>query len=315
MFSIFKKKKNKLNNLEKAVIYIFKNHNGSLIGTSFNEISFADITSELLMNDILHTLDLVTYDQGDSWRKVGKKRENIEFEINIDEKKFDVHVSNEPDRKGGAIIRVRESEDWLDDLYTWLLENMAGASSITKFFLPHESTLILGAAHAPEHRPSKPTILPEGIGKLTNLKVLGLINGNITTLPKSISKMTNLEELKLGGNALTKLPAAVHNLPNLKILTLWMNDIKQWPSEVGNLRNLEGLDISWNDLLRLPDYIIKLTKLQRFHMLGNKDLILSEPQKRWLVDLIKNGAEVLMEKNRYDQLLHEYPSLPKLTGC
>lgn len=306
MFSIFKNKK-KLNNLEKAVIYIFKNDNGSLIGTSFNEISFSDIKNELVMNDILHTLDLVTNDKDVSWREVGEKRENIEFELIINKKQFDVHVSKEPDRKGGAILRVRESEDWLDELYTWLLENMAGAYCITKFFLPHQSTLILGAAHAPEYRPSKQTILPEGIGKLTNLKILGLINGNITTLPMSISKMTNLEELKLGGNALTKLPAAVCNLPNLKILTLWMNGIKQWPNEVGNLLNLEGLDISWNDLLSLPDYFIKLTKLKRLYMFGNEDLIFSEPQKRWIVDLIKNGAEVLMEKDKYDQLLREYP--------
>jgi len=55
-------------------------------------------------------------------------------------------------------------------------------------------------------------ILPEDIGKLTNLKKLSLNNNKLETLPKSIRQLRQLQILDLRNNVLTLLPPEVGEL-------------------------------------------------------------------------------------------------------
>lgn len=240
---------------------------------------------------------------------------NFEFDLQVGSNSYCVHVSEEPGTKNGVILRVRISEPWMEELRTWLAF-MGRPNVMSNFYLPSETSLIFGAAHAWEYRPSHPSAVPSCIAKLTDLSVLGLINRDITELPKSISKLEKLEELKLGGNSLTKLPREVCYLSQLKVLTLWTNNLTELPDQIGDLKNLEGVDISWNDELRkLPDSIVKLTKLKRLYMSDNKHLQLTRPQEEWVADLIAGGAEVTMDPSIYQRLRTGHPNLPpELSG-
>lgn len=60
--------------------------------------------------------------------------------------------------------------------------------------------------------------IPDKIGSLTTLKILGLYGNNISQLPSSIGDLTQLEELYIDGNPIAKLPETLANMKGLKIL-------------------------------------------------------------------------------------------------
>jgi hypothetical protein len=292
--------------LQRAVVYVGTNHNGSNIGTSVTEISRGAILMEVMMSKLPRRDLKTSYSEPD----------NIEFDMQIRGKSYCVHVSREPGTKDGAILRVRIYEPWVEELLIWFTQMGWHRAVMSNFYLPSQASLVFGAAHAPERRPGQPSAVPSCIAKLTELRVFGLINRDITELPRSISKLEKLEELKLGGNHLTKLPREVCYLSQLKILTLWMNDLTELPEQIGDLRNLEGIDISWNcELRKLPDSIVELTSLKRLYMSDNEQLQLTRPQEEWVADLIANGAEVTMDPGKYQHLRTGRPNLPaELSG-
>ena len=60
--------------------------------------------------------------------------------------------------------------------------------------------------------------VPEDIGSLKNLKILGLFGNNISLLPNSIGELSQLEELYLDANPIGELPESIGELKELKIL-------------------------------------------------------------------------------------------------
>lgn len=118
------------------------------------------------------------------------------------------------------------------------------------------------------------TSLPPAIGKLTNLKLLSLFNGDseyaLESLPAEIGQLTSLEVLSFLSSRLTSLPATIGQLTSLKELQLAGNQLTSLPAEVRQLRSLERLNLGHNQLTTLPEWIGELTSLKKLTIYGNQ---------------------------------------------
>ena len=160
--------------------------------------------------------------------------------------------------------------------------------------LTNLKVLDLGSATHPEIILNKLTKLPIGIGDLAELTDIYLQFNSLSVLPAEIGNLKKLKVLKLGGNNLSCLPKEIGNLKGLELLTIWNNQLKELPEEICLLTNLKGLDISMNSLSILPDYIIRLTGLKTFYY-QNDNLKLNGSQKAWIKTLKSNGCELFPE--------------------
>lgn len=87
----------------------------------------------------------------------------------------------------------------------------------------------------------KEFILPNSIGKLTNLQVL-ISSYNRGELPESIKKLEKLEKIKINGSSQIWMREFPKHLPqSLKILDLGCNPLDSIPDHILNLKNLEEL--------------------------------------------------------------------------
>jgi leucine-rich repeat protein SHOC2 len=118
------------------------------------------------------------------------------------------------------------------------------------------------------------SVLPESIGKLSQLTSLDLYNNELTSLPESIGNLSRLTSLNLNCNRLDSLPASISNLINLKSLVLSCNQFTQLPFQVGDLPKLERLYLRQNSLTKLPKYLNNLSSLKEIYLGDNpwKDL-------------------------------------------
>jgi Leucine-rich repeat (LRR) protein len=90
---------------------------------------------------------------------------------------------------------------------------------------------------------SKATLIPEEIGKLTELEVLNLSGNRFKSLPASMSKLQQLKELDLSFNCLKEIPDFIGELKNLELLKLDKNRLEYIPE---CLLEKEGLKISFS---------------------------------------------------------------------
>jgi len=60
--------------------------------------------------------------------------------------------------------------------------------------------------------------IPDEIGSLKNLRILGLYGNKIAQLPASIGELTQLEVLYIDGNPINKLPETISKLKKLKMI-------------------------------------------------------------------------------------------------
>lgn len=107
-------------------------------------------------------------------------------------------------------------------------------------------------------------MMPESIGKLTNLKYLDL-DVNWTGIPESISNLKKLETLSLHFNNIGgKIPNCIGELINLRELDLSHNNFSGiLPQSLENLTQLEVLDLGNNNLSgEIPSYIGNFSKLK-----------------------------------------------------
>ena len=108
------------------------------------------------------------------------------------------------------------------------------------------------------------TSLPPAIGKLRNLKQLGLFKqGHIyvlESLPAEIGQLTSLTFLNLVGNHLTSLPAEIGQLTSLQELYLAGNQLTSL-AEIRPLTQLQKLSLGHNRLTTVPEWIEELTSL------------------------------------------------------
>ena len=94
-------------------------------------------------------------------------------------------------------------------------------------------------------------VIPEEIGNLQNLRLLGIGNcALIGTIPNSIGNCALIKNLSLRENNLTDpIPPEIGNLDSLKFLDLHDNQLSgPIPPELGNLENLEELRLFDNQL-------------------------------------------------------------------
>ena len=116
--------------------------------------------------------------------------------------------------------------------------------------------------------------IPESIGYLSDLAVLGIYNCHITgEIPSQLSNLTNLWALGLFGNQLTgSLPTELGNLSNLVYCYLYDNQLSGTiPDEFGNLINLQYLNLRDNQFTgNIPGAIGNLTSLVELNLNNNQ---------------------------------------------
>lgn len=98
--------------------------------------------------------------------------------------------------------------------------------------------------------------LPDGLGKLSRLRVLDLGGNLLTSLSSDFAQLKSLEVLDLSRNQLMAFPDAITSLIKLKILDLNRNKIPSLPAAIGNLTALDSLTVD-GDFFSNPDKKIK----------------------------------------------------------
>jgi len=130
--------------------------------------------------------------------------------------------------------------------------------------------------------------LPEGIGQLTALEELNLIQNELTTLPDSFYQLQSLKLLNLCENAFETLSNKIGLLSSLEILDLSRNMLNSLPGKIGLLSSLRELDLEENQISSLPRRIRQLTSLHVLDVRHN--FLRSLPD--WIKELKRNGCEV-----------------------
>jgi Leucine-rich repeat (LRR) protein len=131
--------------------------------------------------------------------------------------------------------------------------------------------------------------------EIVNLKKLDIYSHHYTGLsgfPKELSCLTNLEEFRFTGNNFPEFPESIYQLSNLKILHAPNNKIKKLSNEIKKLKKLKILSLTGNQIKQLPEEVVNLKKIRKLDLSSNPELLLSEPQKKWIKELIDNGADV-----------------------
>jgi len=115
------------------------------------------------------------------------------------------------------------------------------------------------------------TTLPESIGFLSSLKVLGLGDNKLSNLPLSIKQLTSIQELKLDFNNFEELPPSIINLTSLQELYLRHNKITKISESIKNLKMLKRLDLGNNNLTFIyPKSIENLVSLKHLRLSHNQ---------------------------------------------
>lgn len=171
-----------------------------------------------------------------------------------------------------------------------------------------KSLKILGASNC-----IKPiNIFPEGISKLTNLKVLLLENHEIPCLPSKIHSLTCLEKLSLSHNKLKKFPGVLSQLASLKFLKLQHNSIEEFAPKEDIFPCLIKLWLSHNSLCRLPNHLnINFPQLESL-VLNN---IYLKELPSGLINRLHNLKRVYLNNNKLTRLpITSFSILKKLNG-
>jgi len=164
----------------------------------------------------------------------------------------DVLRSIELKSKFGFIIEVTVLKNCLDELAAYIFSE----------FFRFLSTLTLKNLSLP--------IVPNWVGRLTNLRSLGLEGNALEDLPESIASMEQLTELDLKRNRLDAVPPVLERVSALEKLNLHQNQIKQLPQWIGGLNSIRKLNLSRNQLVELPAGLSALSSIERFDLAFNE---------------------------------------------
>ena len=165
----------------------------------------------------------------------------------------------------------------LKDLTTW---NYPISGKLPESLFALESLEQLSLSHTPLDK----WTIPSSISKLKNLKVLKLMDCNLTgSIPGSLGQLTGLEELYLANNKLTgTLPASLGSLINLKRLNLSSNNLSgAIPTTVAKMDNYWKL---WSGIFdgnnftmdNLRDSKVPAPISPKIKMLSGKELDINE---------------------------------------
>ncbi len=148
--------------------------------------------------------------------------------------------------------------------------------------------------------------LPKSMEDLRKLRVLRIIENNLSDLPEFVRNWTMLEELNVAGNQIVRLPRGIKDLKLLRSLDLHANKLTLLPDEIGDLPSLTELVLSYNYLQALPSSIGNLRELVSLHLRNN----LLEKLSDTIVHLA-SLKELILYGNNLSTLP---PSLGKLEG-
>ncbi|MFC5272261.1 leucine-rich repeat-containing protein kinase family protein [Adhaeribacter terreus] len=112
------------------------------------------------------------------------------------------------------------------------------------------------------------TELPEVLGTLPQLEMLGFKANKIVTVPEN-SLAKNLRWLILTNNQIIELPKSIGNCTSMQKLMLAGNKLRNLPSEMAACRNLELLRIPANEIAELPGWLFELPRLSWLAFAGN----------------------------------------------
>ncbi|ETL83031.1 hypothetical protein L917_16959 [Phytophthora nicotianae] len=149
--------------------------------------------------------------------------------------------------------------------------------------------------------------LPLAIWSLETLTSLDLSNNELEgCLPEQLGKLDQLRDLGLEGNKLTKLPEAIGGLVHLEVLRVENNQVRAFPTTIGRLRNLKTLSAHSNQIVELPASFSSLTGLLTLDLKKNclvttGDAFLDLASIKY-IDLRQNKLEL-------------FPTLPENNAC
>jgi Leucine-rich repeat (LRR) protein len=110
--------------------------------------------------------------------------------------------------------------------------------------------------------PSETERIPEGLGKLKDLKTLKLSNTNVRQLPNDVYGLMSVESLYIDVNKIDSLPDVIEGLKSLCFLSVYSNGLKKLSHSIGNLMFLKEIDLGVNALESLPESICNLRALR-----------------------------------------------------
>jgi hypothetical protein len=119
------------------------------------------------------------------------------------------------------------------------------------------------------------SVLPEGIGVLSNLDHLNLSENQLTALPDSLFTITQLDHLFLAGNKLSTLTSKVAAFARLEVLEVESNELEVLPEELCGLKKLRRVIAHDNKLKSLPEglncfYLTWKKSISRAQVLANQ---------------------------------------------
>jgi Leucine-rich repeat (LRR) protein len=138
--------------------------------------------------------------------------------------------------------------------------------------------------------------LPLSIQGLNAVKMINLSHNRFRQLPQEIFTLMSLQGLNLENNILDTLDNGIRSLTELKILNLQTNNLKRVPKSLGDLRKLEILILKDNNLISLPSSLKDLENLKMIDLRGNP--IWNERENRrelqkWFRFLKKQQCEIV----------------------
>lgn len=208
-----------------------------------------------------------------------------------------------------TIPRALLVEPWAEKLCIWFSENANCVADLTPANIA-DQTEIYSTTYANVDTPS--IHLLEEIDKIGRLEIISFTDHAVATLPKTIGNLRNLKRLLFLRNRLTFLPDEICTLKNLTEINTNWNRLTALPNDIGELSKLRDLALSGNRLTELPSSITKLVNLNYFDISGNSDLRLSQDQKKWLISLMRKGAEVNLDLPLRIKIAEAFPDFSTL---
>jgi Leucine-rich repeat (LRR) protein len=113
------------------------------------------------------------------------------------------------------------------------------------------------------------TRLPDWVGDLASLRVLGLARNRLSTLPDSLQRLTGLTSVDVSGNLLSELPRWLGSLTSLSALDVSSNQLTTLPESLADLDGLMRLSVRGNQLSDVPSRLGLIAGLQRLDLADN----------------------------------------------
>jgi len=112
--------------------------------------------------------------------------------------------------------------------------------------------------------------VPPWIAQLRNITSLDLVGFHLTAVPEWIVGWGNLAELNLSGNQLSVLPEWIAQFQNLTVLWLAHNELTGVPSSFSRLKKLQRLNLARNRISEFPSPILEIASLTELDLSENQ---------------------------------------------